>query len=71
MVKCNEWQNVVWKKENLHTAIVHNRVHGGTWKGIRRRMWKEKLRKIKRSGRKGKDLKQNPDKHVYLHDRWC
>jgi hypothetical protein len=34
-------------------------------------MWKEKLRKIKRSGRKGKDLKQNPDKHVYLHDRWC
>jgi hypothetical protein len=53
MVKCNEWQNVVWKKGSLHTAIVHNRVNGGTWKGIRRRMWKEKSKENQEKRKKG------------------
>lgn len=42
MMKSNEWQNVLWKKRSLHTAIVHIRVNGRTWKGMRRRTWKEK-----------------------------
>ena len=52
MVKCNEWQNVLRKKRSLHTAIVHSRVNGGTWKGIRGRMGKEKCKEDQEKRRK-------------------
>jgi hypothetical protein len=53
MVKCKEWQCVLWKQRSLHTAIVQNRVNGGTWKGIRRRMGKEKSKKDQEKQKKG------------------
>jgi hypothetical protein len=60
MVKCNEWQNVMWKMRGLHTAIVHNRVNGGTLKGIRRRMWKEKSKGNQEKRKKGEGLAIEP-----------
>jgi hypothetical protein len=60
MVKCNKWQNVLWKKRSLHTAIVQNRVNGGTWKGMRRSVRKEEVTEHKEKQKKGEGLEIEP-----------